>query len=537
MTRRRNKKKKPGAVRRILKWIGLTLLVALIILVLVFRAPWKVTTLLVTILLACTVLPKRYRKWFWLSAAAIVIALIIWVFLPEDSQGWRPYTFDEELAALEAKYEIPDSENAATIYNDLLEKYDANTFEPNFMDDDLDSLTRREPWSGKDHPELAKWLQGHEETLAALIRAGEKEKCHFVICANHAELGRIMKRLSPIRRWAFLLIRAANNDLAEERIEQALEKQMAVLQMAKHQLQQSTVIEMLVGKAIEALALGQFKRFIVTGGAAEKHVSVIEKAVTDIKHDWTYDWPRILDCEKLLMKNMLCGFFYEVNTEGKTRLNRGATGYMRTERQAKTVQRPGYWRRKSNKAKTIFWWFYLPPTHKKGGQIIDTSYEMLYKMTKPDFDWAKGTGKSSTMIRLNYQYLIEHLVGILEPSYHRIHDIYLRTVAEQRGTRLIITLRRYKNENSRWPESLEDIKSLAPEEILVDPINGGSFVYKLTEENFTLYSKGKNNIDEGGKRDPESGADDWLIWPRKARKTKNGKADTAQSNTKKDVVK
>jgi len=530
MAEQKAKKRKPGIVRRILKWLGLTLLVALIILAFFFHAPWKATTLLVTILLACTVLPKPARKWFWLSAAGIVIALIIWVFLPEDSQGWRPYTFDEDLAALEAKYAIPDSENAATIYNALLEDCDPNEMHPDLLDPNLDSLTRREPWSGKDHPELAKWLKGHEETLAALIRAGEKEKCHFVICANHAELGRIMKRLSPIRRWAFLLIRAANNDLAEERIEQALEKQMAVLQMAKHQLQQSTVIEMLVGKAIEALAIGQFKRFIVTGGAAEKHVSVIEKAVTDIKHDWTYDWPRILDCEKLLMKNMFCGFFYEVNTEGKTRLNRGATGYMRTERQVKTVRRPGYWRRKSNKAKTIVWWFYLPPTHKKGGQIIDTSYEMLYKMTEPDFDWAKETEKSSTMIRLNYQYLVEHLVGALEPSYHRIHDIYLRTAAEQRGTLLTIALRRYMNENGQWPETLEDIKSLAPEEILIDPINGGSFVYKLTEENFTLYSKGKNNIDNGGERDPESGDDDWLIWPRisSSRKSKKENANAKQ---------
>lgn len=537
MTRRRGRKKKPGTIKRTLKWIGLTLLAVLIILALFFHAPWKTTTLLIVIFLACTVLPKPARKWFWLSASVIVIALIIWVFLPEDSEGWRPFTFDEELAALNAKYAIPDSENAATIYNDLLENYDANVFEPNFMDDDLDSLTRREPWSSKDYPELAKWLKGHEETIAALMRACGKKTCHFPICANHADLGRTMKRLRPMRRWAFLLIRAGNNDLAEERIEQALEKQMAVLQMAKHLFQQSTVIEMLVGKAIEALALGQFKRFIVAGDAAEKHISVIEEAVVDIKHGWTLDWPRILDGEKLLMKNMFCGFFYEVNPEGKTRLNRGATGYMRTERQVKTVQRPEYWRRKSNKAKTIFWWFYLPTTPQKGGDIIDTSYEMLYKMTKPDFDWGKGAEKSSTMIRLNYRYLIEHLVGTLEPSYHRIHDIYRRTVAEQRGTRLIITLRRYKNENSRWPDSLEKIKTLAPAEILVDPFNNSSFVYKLTDNSFTLYSKGKNNIDDGGKRSSDSGADDWLIWPQKTRKIKDKKADTAQPDKQEDVVK
>ena len=93
----------------------------------------------------------------------------------------------------------------------------------------------------------------------------------------------------------------------------------------------------------------------------------------------------------------------------------------------------------------------------------------------------------------------------------------------------MVTLRRYKKQNGNWPESLDDIKSFAPAEIFVDPINNSNFVYKLTEENFSLYSKGKNNIDEDGqynsKWDPNSfehkvEEDDWLIWPPKSCKTK-----------------
>ena len=104
MIEEKAKKKKPGIYKRILKWIGLVLLVLLLIAALIFQAPWKVIALLVIVLAACTILPKPARKWFWLSIAAIVVVLIIWVFLPEDNEGWRPYTFDEELAALEAKH-------------------------------------------------------------------------------------------------------------------------------------------------------------------------------------------------------------------------------------------------------------------------------------------------------------------------------------------------------------------------------------------------------------------------------------------------
>lgn len=128
------------------------------------------------------------------------------------------------------------------------------------------------------------------------------------------------------------------------------------------------------------------------------------------------------------------------------------------------------------------------------------------------------------MLKLNYRYLVERVVEILGPAYYSIHNTYLRTISQQRGARLTIVLRRYKNKTGHWPVSLDDIQSLATEEIFVDPINGGSFIYKLTDENFTLYSKGKNNIDENGKY--KDGADDWPIWPAPGKKCKAKKENT-----------
>ena len=65
----------------------------------------------------------------------------------------------------------------------------------------------------------------------------------------------------------------------------------------------------------------------------------------------------------------------------------------------------------------------------------------------------------------------------------------------------------------QWPESLDDIKSIAPANIFVDQFNNGSFAYKFTDDSFKLYSKGKNNIDDKGRR--RRGGDDWPIWPPK----------------------
>ncbi len=155
--------------------------------------------------------------------------------------------------------------------------------------------------------------------------------------------------------------------------------------------------------------------------------------------------------------------------------------------------------------------------------MLDRILDKYYAMAEPDFDWKKEPGQTSSKFKFNYPYLIEHLAGTLEGTYYKIHDIYLRVTSSQRGSRLIIALRRYKNKNGHWPKGLDNIKSLAPAEAFIDPQNGGAFVYKLTEENFALYSKGKNNIDENGEY--KDGADDWLIWPPRGYKTEKKNAD------------
>ncbi len=532
--KQQTEKKEPGIYKRIVKWIGLFAISFLIILALIFQAPWKVIALLLIILAACTILQKPYRKWFWLSVAAVVLVLIIWVFLPDDNGGWRPYTFDEELAALEAKYAIPDSQNAAAIYNKLLEDCNDAEFYGNLPDSERSKLPMREPWLSREHPELADWIKSYENTLAKLKEAAAIEKCHFTI--THPEDEQRIRRSRMVRRWAFLLISAANNDLAEGRTDQALEKVITILEMGKHYHQQPTMMDMLVGIAIEAFGVGNFKSFIVDREATEHRLNVIEDSLAEIKYDWTFDWPKIIDSQKLMTKDWLCSAAYEVNPQGKVRVSRDPIAPVRAQVEAvlhKETPPLTYRRKKLFKAAAILTWFYIPSTPQRAAKVIDGCYKRYYAMTDPAFDWDEGPRQFSIIstmmsVGLNYRYLAERTVCMSEQSLYRIHIIYFRVAADNHGSRLIVALRRYKNEHSRWPENLDGIKDLVPKEILIDPINGGSFVYKLTEENFILYSKGKNNIDEGGIRDKESGADDWLIWPPKTRKTKEEKANAEQ---------
>ncbi len=382
------------------------------------------------------------------------------------------------------------------------------------------------------------------------MQASKIEKCQFTISNRtiNTNMEQQMNKYSAMRRWVFLLVTAANNDIAEGRTQQSLEKNITVIRISSHLYQQPTLIDLLVAIAVEAISYSPLKRFIVTGDATEEHLSFIEKALAGNKHNWSSDLPRILDYEKLIAKEEFAGY-YEVNPKGRIRLSRDPGAKMRAcwkeqleahqieDQQIREVLEsylyPTYWQKKFIRAKTILYWFYIPSTPQKAAKIIDASYEKYYAMAEPGFDWKKEPREfpitSLFRFNFNYRFTVQSLANMLESSFYKIHEQYLRTIAGQRGCQLIIALRRYKNKNGHWPETLDEIKTLALAEIFVDPFNNGSFVYKLTDDSFKLYSKGLNNIDEDGKYKRRYGetseGDDWLIWPPRTRKTQKENPD------------
>jgi hypothetical protein len=412
---------------------------------------------------------QRIRKRIC-SVAIVILTFAICGYCLFKTGVLNFQTVDEQLAAIEAARAIPDAENAAVTYYQLLENYDLSMFSPHFMDDDLDSLTIDEPWLSKDYPELAEWLKDRQDTISTLLRASQKEKCRFPIITDFQKK---VKYLTAMRGWARLLVRAVNNDIAEGRTDTGIQKCQCLVQMGNHLCQQPVLLDYLVGITIEDLALTSMKTIILEGDLSEKHLKNIEAAIPQTKDNWAEVSSKIIELESLFERKNFSLFDM-----------------------------------------ARYWWYRQKSRFK-------------------------------------------------EDFYDRFQEIYLRQLADRRGSRILIALRRYRNKNGWWPEKLYDVKSLVPADIFVDPINGGSFVYKLTEENFTIYSKGKNNIDDGGERN-QSGADDWLIWPQRIYKpsspptpqllplppppppppplprrpkTEIEKADAQQSNTQKDGVK
>ncbi len=501
--------KRPGKARRILrglfltaKWLFVLLLAMLLIAGLIFKAPWKVNTLLAILIITPTIIPRRIRKYIYLTFALVLVALTIWIFLPEDDEGWEPYVFKNELAALEAKRHVPDEANAALVYNRLLDNYDFDGFDYS-MSDCL-------PEDASDYARHMFELQAIggpeadvEETIQTLLEAAQFEKCRFEVAYSSFVMDNQFERGRALKLWARLLASSAEEDVLCAQVDEGLAKYEAMLQMANHTYQQATTLDFLTAAAIEDMAIDGLNKIVISGRLVEGQLLPIEKKLTSGGFNWQSDWPSVLDHEKLSTKNT-AAFPYEMHQHGDIRGVRNLSASLHFA-DLPDEEIPC---RALRKTVSVFLWFFWP----RPGEIdkaVNEAFAPYYAMGDPNYLWPAEPPESKTELSMSP-------LAYIKPSpshFYSLHDIYARMLCRRYAARILIRLQRYYRINARYPETLEKMQDNASNDIFIDPTNAGPFVYRPGDDGFRLYSKGKNGVDDGGVRDRDIGADDILIWP------------------------
>lgn len=200
---------------------------------------------------------------------------------------------DERLAEIEAARAIPDTENAAMIYNELLQNPKATSLS-NARSQAGEPLLSGQPvlygpWLSKDQPEVDAWIKEHQYIIDGLLATARCEKCRFPIIIDVANMS-FMNRVAPMRQWGFLLRSAANNDIAEGRVDAAMAKWRCLLQMGNHLRQQPDLSDHLLANSAEEAAMEPMADFIVTGSPTEMHLQKIEAMSLPMKDRWAeYD--------------------------------------------------------------------------------------------------------------------------------------------------------------------------------------------------------------------------------------------------------
>jgi hypothetical protein len=212
---------------------------------------------------------------------------------------------DEQLADIEEARAVPDAENAAILYDELLRDPKATSLLsrcPDFLVGPVFNQRRTEPWHSQDHPELAAWIGEHQYIIDKLVEASQFEQCRFPIDIDITSINPMGRGV--MRQWAFLLIFAVNNDLAEGRPDAGMAKWRCLLGMTDHLRQQPDLIDNLLAEAVARLALESMARFVVTGDVSAEHLRKLEAMPLHLADDWEQHADEIRRIERLMMQKL-----------------------------------------------------------------------------------------------------------------------------------------------------------------------------------------------------------------------------------------
>ncbi len=304
------------------------------------------------------------------------------------------------LRAIDAAHSVPDQENAAGIYTRLIEDTNLPSLDPSLLPQKPAMMATGRAWRDAEFPQVAAWIKERQKILDLLLEAGRKPQCWFPVSAPRVQVG---NRTQTVMRCHELLVRAAQNDLGEGRVDAGLEKMLCMLRQARHFYSQSNPSDYFTGVSIAYVGLKAFPRLVVIEDVSSEWLAQFEAALPPIEGPLTEQLQRVEEVSRLQLQEMQRG--------------------------------------------------------------VLAQFLSLFISGKPP----------------------------------RNDDFNTAYAADCRVARILVALRRYRNQAGQWPASLEEIQNEIPPVALRDPLSGKSFVYRPEGGRFVLYSVGTDGTDDGGR--------------------------------------
>ncbi|HVX60101.1 MAG TPA: hypothetical protein VHC19_05865 [Pirellulales bacterium] len=100
---------------------------------------------------------------------------------------------------------------------------------------------------------------------------------------------------------------------------------------------------------------------------------------------------------------------------------------------------------------------------------------------------------------------------LLMPAIGACLDAARRNEAGRDATRVALALQRFQLVHGRLPKMLDELTPKFLSQLPLDPYGGAPLRYRLDAQEYTVYSIGKDGIDQGGRSEPAGQADDVAV--------------------------
>jgi hypothetical protein len=161
------------------------------------------------------------------------------------------------------------------------------------------------------------------------------------------------------------------------------------------------------------------------------------------------------------------------------------------------------------------------PAHPHGtARLIESRFDRYSTLVLAGEDLQATTTEQWWQDGLNASSVIDWYVRQRVAYYYALDGQDRQFQQNRQVMKILIALKRYQLEKSDWPQTLQQAFGQNPAP--VDPVTQKPFIYKKQNGSFTLYSLGKNGLDDNGIKNSYANPpqDDALFWP--AAGTPNG---------------
>ncbi len=443
------------------------------------------------VLILCLII---YLVWFFTGKPVITTN-----YIAELNRIVRP-TADESL-------------NAAPLYNKAAEIYSK-------LPDDI-----FKPLGGKydeandaDRQAMEKLLGDHKETLD-LVTAGTKKPYFwesYKSCQGNEMMGLFLPNVSEYRKLAYSLCWRAHFRARENRFEEAFDDIKSCYRLGRHLRGDTSLIEQLVGIAIQGLALQELRSILSQNCPDSALLAKLEQNFEQMTSN--ADSTISLKTERLCMYDEIQRCFTADHIGG------GHLYFPRIIQISLAGESFPNKKRDDTFGKIFQVWLNVIFTHPNKQQTLKSINELYGDFEKESLKNPVQRHAEKAQREKEFNELVSNnlFIGTLCPALEKVVEINHRLPTDVRATQTIIAVLRYRQDKGRLPENLEQLVTAGYlKKLPIDPFSDKLFVYKKTGDNFLLYSIGSNFTDDGGKvaRNDKgkvkkyADQGDWVFWP------------------------
>jgi hypothetical protein len=385
---------------------------------------------------------------------------------------------------------------------------------------DQQSRASRRPWTIDLYPHLGSWIILNEKPLNLVVEACKRPDYYNPLVTRRLPDGKrdilvtaLLPTVQRYREFASAMTARAMLRLSEGKTAEAWQDILACHQLARKVATGATLIEMLVGIAIDAIATGSDLVYLERANLTPKQLRECLKDLQALP-----PMPHPADKVDLSERLVFLDCVQAVRRRGSNTLADLIDVSFRLDpkdekRVAEKIDLEPAFRA------GILWYDRLAKAMRiedrterlKSFELIEAELKALKKADVAYLEkgLAKLAGAGAEPDKRLSKALANMLVAALIPATTKVQAAYERSIQIRRNREVAFALALYRIDNQRYPAKLDDLAPKYLAKIPADLFSGKALIYHRSDNGYLFYSVGANGKDEQGRwYDDEPPGDD-----------------------------